>query len=112
MFTFVALEKEKKKPEIKQILQASLKQASEKKKASQRLLRGQKLKTKLAIEEPFGLYRPENMKLIQQIFKQEDLHKQHKALLEENVSKSAMPMPARAGLSKLEGKLQAFLNSS
>ena len=70
------------------------------------------MKTKLAIEEPFGLYRPDNMQLIHHIFKQEDLHNEHKELLAKNTSKSTVPVPTRLNTSKLEGKLQAFLSKS
>ena len=101
-----------KKPEINQILQASLKRASEQKKADQRNRNRQTMKTKLAIEEPFGLYRPDNMQLIHHIFKQEDLHNEHKELLAKNTSKSTVPVPTRLNTSKLEGKLQAFLSKS
>lgn len=105
-------EKFKKKQEIGEILQASLKRALEQKKANERLKQRQKAKTKLAIEQPFGLFRPDNMKLIHKTFKQEDLYNEHKALLERNTSRAQVAQPTVAGNSRLQGRLHAFLNNS
>ncbi|XP_067951459.1 uncharacterized protein [Watersipora subatra] len=105
-------EQERKKPGIDEILQKSLKKASRKRKEDARVQQRRKTKTKLAIEEPFGLYRPENVKLINKLFKQEDLHNQHRVLLEQNNTASVPRIVPKPGLSKLEGRLQAFLNES
>ena len=64
----------------------------------------------MAIERPEGLFRPDNVKLINKTFKREELYNQHKELLEENLSRRNLPLPAVAGAAKLQGKLQAFFN--
>lgn len=66
----------------------------------------------LAIEKPEGLFRPDNIKLVHQIFRKEDLYNQHRTLLKRN-EKAPLAFSINTKKNeKLMKKVQAFLSSS